>query len=221
MSSSKRIAPKIAQWIFYASPLLVAPVVLLAEGPQLSAILAGGIIWLSGMAASLMARDKSAAGIEPSRLGRGISRAIPEDARRQLEQLQQLDRHYRDSKIPLAKGLEAVVSNAEELFQRMAEKMDDQTVRLSAVRYTDILSKLNRALGPNYYLDISQNPELWSDPSGRMEAVEKALSATGDELLRNIRQINADQDLATQLSLDSLTALDEKDANSSIMGLGK
>ena len=75
---------------------------------------------------------------------------------------------------------------------------------MAAVNYSDTLLKLNKALGVDYYLDIQANPHLWSQPEERLEAVERALKATGLQLIRNIKQINSSQDLEYKISIDLL-----------------
>jgi len=207
----------VAKLLFYAYPLTVPVGVLMASSGNPLAVIPASVAWVAGLLVLHPWKPKRNQLSAPRTDRRKILAAIPENARRELEELQGIEEYYTANELPLAKSISAVVSYAEELFQRMALKNDSQNIRISTVRYRDILSKLNQALGLNYYVDISRNPELWSNPQERMEAVEKALSATGEELLRNIRQINADQDLASQLSLDGLLALEEKNANSSII----
>jgi hypothetical protein len=75
---------------------------------------------------------------------------------------------------------------------------------VARVEYRDQLGKVVDVLGPDYYLDILANPDLWDDPSRRAQAVEVAIAAFEEQILDNIRQVNAAQDLRFQVSLDAL-----------------
>lgn len=129
---------------------------------------------------------------------------IPRDIYSQLLELQTLAIAYHDSKSSLFPDINSVLINAQELFKRIDSKLDSQAGRLAAVNYFDTLLKLNKALGVDYYLDIQANPHLWSQPEERLAAVEKAVKATGLQLIRNIKQINSSQDLEYKISIDLL-----------------
>lgn len=135
-----------------------------------------------------------------------IAKGISSDLEAKIEELHSIAAAYERRNSPLFAAVNGVLTNVQELFRRTAERLDEQEAKLAAVRYVDTLTKLNRALGERYYLDIEAHPELWSDPEERMEAVEAALNATGEQVLRNIRQVNASKDLIYQLSLDSLNS---------------
>ena len=146
------------------------------------------------------ARDQNSSVLTPLKMGTEISR----DLQLRLEELYGLAVIYERRDSPILPALSGVLTNLLELFSRMAERTDEQSARIAAVRYVDLLSKLNEALGRNYYMDIEAHPELWSQPEERMEAVEAALNATAEQILRNIRQLNSSRDLIYQLSLDKL-----------------
>lgn len=129
---------------------------------------------------------------------------IPRDIYSRLVELQDLAKTYRDSDSTLFPDINSVLINAQELFKRIDSKLDSQAGRLAAINYSDTLLKLNKALGVDYYLDIQANPHLWSQPEERLEAVERALKATGLQLIRNIKQINSSQDLEYKISIDLL-----------------
>ena len=129
---------------------------------------------------------------------------LPRDIYSQLVELQDLAKAYRDSQSSLFPEINSVLTNAQELFKRIDSKLDSQAGRLAAVNYSDTLLKLNKALGVDYYLDIQANPHLWSQPEERLVAVERALKATGLQLIRNIKQINSSQDLEYKISIDLL-----------------
>lgn len=141
------------------------------------------------------------------------------DLQLKVEELHGLARIYDQRDSPLFPAVNGVLANVLELFDRMSNRLDEQSARIAAVRYTDTLTKLNRALGRRYYLDIEAHPELWSNPDERMEAVEAALNATGEQILRNIRQLNSSKDLIYQLSIDSLMVVESEEANRRDLGL--
>lgn len=171
----------------------------------LGAIGGGSIYWVS-KGEPKQEDQKAVSNLEPISLALEISPA----AQSRVEELHGLAALYERRNSPLFPTIKGVLTNAQELFSRMERKLDDQEARLMASRYAATLEKLNRALGKDYYLDIEAHPQLWSNPEERMEAVEKALNATGDQLIRNIRQLNASRDLIYQLSLDSLMASEEE-----------
>ena len=121
-----------------------------------------------------------------------------------VKQLHSIATIYEKRQSPLLPTIGGVLTNIQELFNRIDRRESTQASRLAAVEYADVLTKLNRALGEDYYLDIEAHPELWSNPDERMEAVEKALNATGEQLIKNIRQLNSSKDLVYQVSIDAL-----------------
>jgi len=173
-----------------------------------------------GMSATLFTASPKVPEAQPSgltalKLGTGIS----EEMKLKIEELYDLAVSYESRRSPLFPAVNGVLSNVLELFSRISERTDEQSARIAAVRYVDTLTKLNTALGKSYYLDIEAHPELWSNPEKRMEAVESAVNATGEELLRNIRQLNSSRDLIYQLSIDSLTSLRDEYESSKILDI--
>jgi len=148
-----------------------------------------------------------------------LEAGISEEMRLKIEELYELALIYEARKSPLFSAVSGVLSNVLELFGRLSTQTDQQGARLAAVRYVDTLTKLNTALGKRYYLDIEAHPELWSSPDERMEAVEAAVNATGEELLRNIRQLNSSRDLVYELSIESLTSVQGEHESAKAMGL--
>lgn len=103
-----------------------------------------------------------------------------------------------------ARSIDVLATNTGELFTRLARRPDDGQISLAGVEYDDKLRKLSAALHPEYLLDIVRNPHLWDDPKERISEVERALDAVSDELLQNIKQVNASRALQFQVSLDGL-----------------
>lgn len=196
--------------------LAVTPGALLTATPSTVAIGLGVI----GVGSTLVASRSKQAEVEGSTLtaltmGDQISREL----RAKVEELHGLARSYEERNSPLFPAVNGILANVQELFERMGSRTDEQAARIAGVRYTSLLTKLNEALGPRYYLDIEANPELWSDPDGRLEAVETAVNATGEQVLRNIRELNSSRDLVYQLSLESLMSYAEKGQSEAELGI--
>lgn len=145
---------------------------------------------------------------------------VSQDVSEKIVKLHELAGFYEQRQSPLLSSLNGVLANLQQLFSRMSNGTDEQSARLAEVKYADILAKLNQALGKEYYLDIEAHPELWSNPEARMEAVETALNATSEQILRNIRQLNSSRDLIYQVSLDSLMSSNTDEANRKELGIG-
>jgi len=181
--------------------LAVAPSVFLTATPSTVAIGLGAI----GIGSTLIASRSKKKVVESSAVSAlAMGSHISEELREKIAELHGLAQTYEERNSPLFPAVNGVLANVQELFERMGTHTDEQSARIAGVRYTDTLTKLNRALGRNYYLDIEAHSELWSDPDGRMEAVETAVNATGEQILRNIRELNGSRDLIYQLSLDAL-----------------
>ena len=103
-----------------------------------------------------------------------------------------------------ARGIDALATNTGELFMRLARRPDDGQIATAGVEYDAKLRKLIAALHPDYLLDIVRNPHLWDDPQERIAEVERALGAVSDEVVENIKQVNAFRALHFQVTLDSL-----------------
>lgn len=148
-----------------------------------------------------------------------ISKELEGKLEEHVEALYDLALVYEKKSSPLFPTVNGVLVNIQEFFRRIQYMSDQQSARIAAVRYADTLSKLNEALGRKYYLDIEAHPELWDDAEDRMQAVEKALNATGDQIIRNIRQLNSSNDLVYQLSLESLMQPEIDRANNQAIGI--
>lgn len=129
----------------------------------------------------------------------------PDELKIQVLRLRKIAQLHAKAETSVSDLISSILLNSNELFQRINAKLESQAHRLAAVNYTDTLKKLNRALDADYYLDIKKNPRLWDGPEERLAAVEKAVDATEKQLVRNIRQVNASQDIDYEISLESLT----------------
>ena len=73
------------------------------------------------------------------------------------------------------------------------------------IEYGDKLGKLSAALDRRYLLDILVNPHLWDDPDERVVEVSDAVDGVAEQLVDNIKQVNARRGLHFQVSLDTLS----------------
>lgn len=132
---------------------------------------------------------------------------LPEELRKQLQEYQRIVRkHAQTADQVFMIRLESILKHLQELFRRLDKKGQSHQARMASVTYVDVLGKLNRALSEDYYLDIAANPTLWSNPQERLAEVRQAVVATDDQLVDNIKQVNASQDLDFQVALESLTS---------------
>lgn len=103
----------------------------------------------------------------------------------------------------LASGT-GVLKYLHELYERLDRGNNAQARMLATVEYRNRLDKLSRAVSDNYLLDMLEHPELWDDPQGRGEQVHQAVTAVRDELIGNIKKLNASKDLEFTVALESL-----------------
>jgi hypothetical protein len=133
--------------------------------------------------------------------------ALPEDLRKVATEFAEIARLHSlpSNSSMLAPELDKIITNFTELFARIERKGTEQQARMASVQYIDTFTKLNSALGKDYYLDIRLHPDLWDDTQRRLKEVETAVSATSSELINNIKQVNASKDLEFQVALESLS----------------
>lgn len=133
--------------------------------------------------------------------------ALPEDLRKVANEFLEITRMHElsSNSSMLAPELQKIVTNFTELFARIERKGTEQQGRMASIQYVDTFTKLNSALGRDYYLDIRLHPDLWDDAPRRLKEVETAVSATSSELINNIKQVNASKDLEFKVALESLS----------------
>lgn len=98
----------------------------------------------------------------------------------------------------------AMTQHVSELFVRVHKRGSEQQLRLLQSKYKDTLSKLRKALNDDYYGDIVNNPQYWSNPEGRLAEVSLAIDSVDQQAVENIRQVNESRDLEFKVALDSL-----------------
>jgi hypothetical protein len=111
---------------------------------------------------------------------------------------------YRIRGVPIHALLNSVIADVQELFRRLHAHGSAQQVRLAEAKYADVLKKLVLAVNRDYYQDIVDNPRLWPQAEARIAAIGAALEAVHQQVLENIKQVNASKDLEFQVALDSL-----------------
>lgn len=146
--------------------------------------------------------------------------SLPDKLREQLEALQQTAQMHFRKETKLAPKLNSIIELSQELFKRVEAKSGSQAHKLAAVNYTDTLMKLNKAVSEDYYLDILIHPQLWDRPEMRLKAVEKAVIATSNQLLTNIKRVNASHDVDYAVVLNSLSKgfMEDEEVISGITG---
>ncbi|HWI30424.1 MAG TPA: hypothetical protein VNT50_02970 [Microbacterium sp.] len=104
----------------------------------------------------------------------------------------------------VAQDIDAIAANVTHLFTRLDKKGAEDQRHLAETEYGDKLGKLAAALDRDYLLDILTNPHLWDDPADRAREVRDAVDAVSEQLIENIKQVNARRALHFQVSLDTL-----------------
>lgn len=136
---------------------------------------------------------------------RVLQKGVPDQLQPALEKLRAIEaQHAVTGASGLSSRIHSIRTNIGQLFARIGRTGTEQQAKMASVQYADVIGKLNRALGEDYYLDIVRNPRLWDDPDGRTREVQEAVVATDEQLVENIRQVNASQDLEFKVALESL-----------------
>ncbi|MBB1516012.1 TM2 domain-containing protein [Tessaracoccus sp. MC1679] len=100
--------------------------------------------------------------------------------------------------------LESLINNAGELFRRLQGKANKSQRGIAQTEYEDKLGRIAAAVDRDYLLDILANPRLWEDSDKRIKGVQAALAAVDDQVLENVRQVNALKGLVFEVSVDGL-----------------
>jgi hypothetical protein len=123
--------------------------------------------------------------------------------------------------VPIHGPLNAVIGDVQELFRRLRAHGSAQQARMAEVKYADVLRKLVLAVDRDYYKDIIDNPRLWSGVGDRVGAIGDALEAVHQQVLENIKQVNASKDLEFMVALDSLLESERAAKLSDVYGQGE
>ena len=137
---------------------------------------------------------------------------LPEPVRTQVQTLQALSAEYaRAGAAGIAQAGEAprriglIADNMTELFERLDGKGAEDQRRLAEIEYGDKLAQADRRARPRL-------PARHPDPSrpvgrpgrARQRGARRASSAFSEQLVENIKQVNARRGLHFQVSLDTL-----------------
>ncbi len=178
--------------------------------PPADAGVGGVVVTLAIVVAALLAAGIGAIAVVRSRSSR-TDRRLPESVRARVIALQTLAGEYAavgSAGNPVAaqtgQEIAVIAANVTELFTRLDKRSGADQLGIAAVEYDDKLRKLSAALDRDYLLDILTHPHLWDDPDERVREVRGAVSAVSDELVGNIKQVNASRGLHFQVSLDGL-----------------
>lgn len=172
------------------------------------ATLVAAVVVIGGLAmlARRRRRARQARGIAGSRRAeRELAAALDgengEYVREAISQLREHAAAYPD----LEPRISALADHVSELMIRVHGRGTDQQTRLLQAQYKDTLSKLLKALGDDYYGDISRNPRFWNDAEKRLDEVRRAVESVDLQAVENIKQVNESRDLEFQVALDALT----------------
>jgi len=103
-----------------------------------------------------------------------------------------------------ATALSSVISLSQELFSKLKNRGDEHQLNLAAISYGNILAKLNKALSPDYFFDMLENPEQWENVEDRRIQVRNAVKAANAELLEAIRTLNTYTDMDYGVAIESI-----------------
>ncbi len=136
---------------------------------------------------------------------------LPDAVRAQVQTLRSLSVEYAKAGAaghPIAgqtaQDIAVIADNVTSLFERLGGKASRDQRRLAEIEYGDKLGKLIVALDRRYLLDILTHPHLWDDPDERISEVRDAVVGVSEQLVENIKQVNAQRALHFQVSLDTL-----------------
>ena len=164
-----------------------------------------------GVAVILAAIGGSIAGIRARRRAAAADAPMPDAVRAQVQTLRSLSADYATAGAaghPIAgqtsQDIQVIADNVTHLFERLGGKAARDQRRLAEIEYGDKLGKLTVALDRSYLLDILTHPHLWDDPDERVSEVRDAVVGVSEQLVENIKQVNAQRALHFQVSLDTL-----------------
>lgn len=100
--------------------------------------------------------------------------------------------------------IDSLVADSTALFHRLGSKADKAERGRAEAEYEDKLGKLADALHRDYLLDILANPRLWESPETRIREVREAMDAVDEQIVDNIKQVNAHRGMVFQVRLNTL-----------------
>ncbi|WP_127791955.1 hypothetical protein [Agromyces sp. LHK192] len=172
----------------------------------------GVILVVAISAAAVLAAVGGTIAVVRARRRKGAGRAgLPDPIRRHVANLRSLAGAYGQvgatgnaAAAQTGTEIAAIAEHVEELFARLDRQSGSAQRGLAAGELDGTLGRLTAALDRDYLLDILTHPHLWDDPDERVAEVRDAVSAVSEDLVRNIRQVNARRGVHFQVSLDGL-----------------
>lgn len=189
-----------------------------ALGPVAGAVIGATLtaMWLAPFVACMVALyrarrsarvDRRPVRVERIVLGKSDSAHRVGRALATLSELAPTYRGYQLGGEPVTDRINDVVAEMNELIRRLQEKGTPQQLRMATAQYADTLDKVVQCVSPHYLKDVIDNPRLWPHPDQRVAEVRAALDAVCEQIVDNIRQVNARADLDFQVALARLTAI--------------
>lgn len=187
------------------------------DGVDAGPIVVGGGGVILGIAA-VFAVSRFIAKRNKNRVRGVTSNAIKDrEFRNSLDRFAELVRLHANAQLPTTESMRSILGHLNNLFTRLEKKGAGNAKQLAEVNYKGILQKLNETLGEDYYMDIAADPKLWDRPGQRKAEVEQALAAVDDQVLENIKQVNASKDLDFRVALETiLSSADRPNASDMI-----
>jgi hypothetical protein len=165
-------------------------------------VIAGGLAMLARKRRGAR-RDRGIAGSRrvEKELAAALSGENGEFVRESIAELRERAAVYPD----IGARISALADHVSELMIRVRRRGTEQQTRLLQAQYKDTLSKLLKALGDDYYGDITRNPRFWNDAESRLDQVRHAVDSVDLQAVENIKQVNESRDLEFKVALDALT----------------
>lgn len=119
----------------------------------------------------------------------------------------------------LREKIDEVYGNIVSLNDAIDEGNISNSQKISVqVEYADRLDKMNSLLGEEYYVNIVQNPDYWTNSQMRKDRVVKALDALNEQIIENIQQVNDEREIDFTVALqvilgDAFNESVENDSN--------
>lgn len=119
----------------------------------------------------------------------------------------------------LREKIDEVYENIVSLNDAIDEGNISNSQKISVqVEYADRLDKMSSLLGEEYYVNIVQNPDYWTNSQMRKDRVVKALDALNEQVIENIQQVNDEREIDFTVALqvilgDAFNESVENDSN--------
>lgn len=131
-------------------------------------------------------------------------KGFPETLKPYTTKLYQLTKKHAElGSKDLSSNMLKVISNIQVLFQKIDKKAPEKR-GIAEVEYKDKLSKLVSLLDEEHYINMVKYPEQWEEPDSMISDIRVATDSVYEEIMKNIRQVNASKDLDFKVALGTL-----------------